>query len=97
MKKILLVSQLAKYFGKNSPQLKKLGVVAGIVVAALFGLGTILIVGIIALLFELFSNTNISLDINQLVGQFSAWISGLFGVGQEALEKAPVQIVVNQQ
>ncbi len=97
MKKILLVSQLAKYFGKNSPQLKKLGVVAAIAVAALFGLGAMLAVGLIVLLFELFSNTNISLDINQLVGQFSAWISGLFGAGQEALEKAPVQIEVNQQ
>lgn len=95
MKKILLVSQLMKYFGKNSPQLKKAGVVAAVLMAALFGLAAVLVVAVIALLFQVFSSTSISLDVNQLVQHFTGWLSSLFGASQDALENAPVQIQVN--
>lgn len=95
MKKILLVSQLMKYFGKNSPQLKKAGLIAVILVAALLGLAAVLVVAVIALLFQVFSSTSISLDVNQLVQQFTGWLSSLFGASQDALENAPVQIQVN--
>jgi hypothetical protein len=84
-----------KYFGKNSPQLKKAGIVAAVLVAALFGLAAVLVVAVIALLFQVFSNTSISLDVNQLVQQFNTWVGSLFGAGQDALENAPVQIQVN--
>lgn len=83
------------YFGKNSPQLKKAGIVVAIVAALLFGLVTIAGIALIVLLFQIFSNSNISLDVNQLFSQLNAWLSGLFGAGQEALENAPVQIEVN--
>ena len=95
MKKILLVSQLMKYFGKNSPQLKKVGIVAVVLMATLFGLAAVLVVAVIALLFQVFSNTSISLDVNQLVQQFSTWAGSVFSTGQDALENAPVQIQVN--
>ncbi|MDQ5944548.1 MAG: hypothetical protein QG658_617 [Patescibacteria group bacterium] len=84
-----------KYFGKNSPQLKKAGIVIAIMAALLFGLVTIAGIALIVLLFQIFSNSNISLDVNQLFSQLNAWLSGLFGAGQEALENAPVQIEVN--
>lgn len=95
MKKILYFSQFMKYFGKNSPQLKKAGIVIAIMAALLFGLVTIAGIALIVLLFQIFSNSNISLDVNQLFSQLNAWLSGLFGAGQEALENAPVQIEVN--
>lgn len=81
-----------KYFGKNSPQLKKAGIIVVIIAAIVFGLVVIAGIALLVLLFQVFSNTNISLDVNQLVSQLNAWVSGLFGAGQEALENAPVQI-----
>ncbi|MBP9667990.1 hypothetical protein KBD87_04290 [Candidatus Saccharibacteria bacterium] len=95
LKKILFFSQLMKYFGKNSPQLKQAGIVVVIIAAVMFGLAIIAGVALLVLLFQVFSSTNISLDVNQLVGQLNAWVSGLFGAGQEALENAPVQIEVS--
>ena len=84
-----------KYFGKNSPQLKKAGIVVVIIAAIVFGLVVIAGIALLVLLFQVFSNTNISFDANQLVSQLNAWVSGLFGAGQEALENAPVQIEVS--
>ena len=84
-----------KYFGKNSPQLKKVGIVVVIIAAIVFGLVVIAGIALLVLLFQVFSNTNISFDANQLVSQLNAWVSGLFGAGQEALENAPVQIEVS--
>lgn len=84
-----------KYFGKNSPQLKKAGIVVVIIAAIMFGLALIAGIALLVLLFQVFSNTNISLDVNQLFSQLNAWINGLFGAGQEALENAPVQIEVS--
>ena len=84
-----------KYFGKNSPQLKKAGIVVVIIAAIVFGLAVTAGIALLVLLFQVFSNTNISFDANQLVSQLTAWVSGLFGAGQEALENAPVQIEVS--
>jgi len=95
LKKILFFSQFMKYFGKNSPQLKKAGIVAAIIAAIVFGLAVIAGIALLVLMFQVFSNTNISFDANQLVSQLNAWVSGLFGAGQEALENAPVQLEVS--
>lgn len=84
-----------KYFGKNSPHFKKAGIIVAIIAALVFGLVAIAGIALIVLLFQVFSNSNISLDVNQLFSQFNAWVNGLFGAGQEALENAPVQIEVN--
>ena len=81
-----------RHLGKNSPQFKKAGIVIIIIAVALFGLAVVATIALIVILFQLFSNTNISLDVNQLVNQFNAWVSGLFGAGQEAIEKAPIRI-----
>ncbi len=63
-----------------------------IIATITFGLAIIAGIALLVLFFQVFSNTNTSLDVNQLVSQLNAWVSGLFGAGQEALEKAPVQI-----
>lgn len=95
LKKILYFTQFMKYFGKNSPQLKKACIVVVIIAAIMFGLAVIAGIALLVLLFQIFSNTNISLDVNQLFSQLNAWVSGLFGASQEALENAPVQIEVS--
>lgn len=81
-----------KYFGSNSPQLKKAGLVIGIGIAVVGGLALLVGIAVVVLLFQLIGNTSISVDVNQLTSQISSFFSGIFSSGQEALENAPVQV-----
>jgi len=75
--------------------MKKLGIVALVGAVIVFGFVAVLAIVIVIALFQFFSNSSISLDINQLFSQVNSWVGGLFSTGHDAVENAPVQIQVN--
>ena len=86
MKKALKFAGLMKYINLKDPRIKSLGVVAMVAAFALFGLAAVVLaVGALAI-FQLASNTNIALDINQLLGTVQSWVAGILGIGQGILE-----------
>ena len=95
MKKIYYAAKILQRVPLNSPQLKKAGFAVIIGAVLLFGLAAVAVIALAIVLFQLVSNTNISLDINQLFTQVDSWFGGIFGAGQEALENAPVKIEVS--
>jgi len=95
LKKLFYLSKIFQNVSTNSPQLKKLSIVALIGAVIVFGFVAVLAIVIVIALFQFFSNSSISLDINQLFSQINTWIGGLFSAGQDAVENAPVQIQVN--
>ena len=95
MKKIYYAAKKLQRVPPNSPQLKKAGFAVIIGAALLFGLAAVAVIALAIVLFQLVSNTNITLDVNQLFSQVGSWFGGIFGAGQEALQNAPVKIEVS--
>ena len=86
LKKLVLFTRLFKHLDLKNPRVKSLGIVAVVAAVAVFGLlATIAVIGSFAL-YQLASNTNIALDINQFFGDAQLWLAELLGVGQGAIQ-----------
>ncbi len=75
-----------KYLNLKDPHIKSIGVVAMVAAIAVFGLAAVVIVFIALAVFQLASNTNISIDINQLFSTIQSWLAGILGVGEGILQ-----------